>query len=177
MAEPHMNTDAAAEACPARVPPFGLSGKLLVLTILFVMIAEVFIYVPSIANFRLTWIQDRLAAAHTAALVLDAAPSGMVPDSLARQILDSIGARTVAMKMGQTRRLLANTAVPGQEAHQKVDVRDVSIPDAIIDAFDTLFFSRDSDLLQAMGPAPMGGEFVEIVMEEGPLRRAMWRYS
>ena len=156
---------------------FGLSAKLFVLTILSVMIAEVFIYVPSIANFRLTWIKDRLAAAHTAALVLDAAPSGMVPESLARQILDSIGARTVAMKMGQTRRLLANTAVPGQEAHHKVDVRDVSIPDAIIDAFDTLFFSRDSDLLQAMGPAPMGGEFVEIVMEEGPLRQAMWRYS
>ena len=51
------------------------------LTILFVMIAEVLIYVPSIANFRLNWLNDRLAAAHTAALVLDAAPSGMVPDS------------------------------------------------------------------------------------------------
>ena len=44
----------------------GLSGKLLVLTILFVMIAEVLIYVPSIANFRLNWLNDRLAAAHTA---------------------------------------------------------------------------------------------------------------
>ena len=64
---------------------FGLSAKLFVLTILSVMIAEVFIYVPSIANFRLTWIKDRLAAAHTAALVLDAAPSGMVPESLARE--------------------------------------------------------------------------------------------
>src|SRR6266852_2863046 len=100
---------------------FGLSAKLFVLTILSVMIAEVFIYVPSIANFRLTWIQDRLAAAHTAALVLDAAPSGMVPDSLARQILDSIGARTVAMKMGQTRRLLATSNLPG-EVQQEVDV-------------------------------------------------------
>ena len=36
------------------------------------MIAEVLIYVPSIANFRLNWLNDRLAAAHTAALVLDA---------------------------------------------------------------------------------------------------------
>ena len=57
----------------------GLSGKLLLLTTAFVMIAEVLIYVPSIANFRIMWLQDRLAAAHTAALVLDAAPSGMVP--------------------------------------------------------------------------------------------------
>src|SRR4051812_48360334 len=90
-----------------RMPRMGLSGKLLVLTILFVMIAEVLIYVPSIASFRLNWLRDRLSAAYTAALVLDAAPSGMVPESLARQILDSIGARAVAMKTGQQRRLLA----------------------------------------------------------------------
>ncbi len=33
---------------------FGLSARLLLLTVLFVMIAEVLIYVPSVANFRLT---------------------------------------------------------------------------------------------------------------------------
>src|SRR5262249_27842826 len=33
----------------------GLSAKLLVLTLSFVMIAEVLIYVPSVANFRLNW--------------------------------------------------------------------------------------------------------------------------
>ena len=63
----------------------GLSGKLLLLTIPLVMIAEILIYVPAIANFRINRLNDRLAAANTAALVLDAAPSGMVPDSLARQ--------------------------------------------------------------------------------------------
>ena len=66
----------------------GLSGKLLFLTIAFVMVAEVLIYVPSVANFRLNWLNDRLAAAYTAALVLDAAPSGMVPESLAKEILE-----------------------------------------------------------------------------------------
>src|SRR5262249_31703276 len=83
-----------------RKPRIGLSGKLLLLTIVFVMVAEIMIYVPSVANFRLKWLNDRLAAAHTAALVLDAAPSGMVPESLANEILRSIGARAVAMKMG-----------------------------------------------------------------------------
>src|SRR4026209_1269334 len=90
----------------------GLSGKLLLLTIPLVMIAEVLIYVPAIANFRVNRLNDRLAAANTAALVLDAAPSGMVPDSLARQILGSIGARAVAMKMGSQRRLLAVSEMP-----------------------------------------------------------------
>src|SRR3954451_17731999 len=82
----------ASTAAEARGPRFGLSAKLLVLTILFVRIAEVLIYVPSVANFRLNWLRDRLASAHTAALVLDAAPSGMVPESLSRQILTSVGA-------------------------------------------------------------------------------------
>src|SRR6187401_2735752 len=101
----------------------GLSGKLLVLTILFVMIAEVLIYVPSIANFRLNWLSDRLAAAHTAALVLEAAPSGMVPESLTRQLLESIGARAVAMKKGQERRLLALGDHP-PTIESDVDMRD-----------------------------------------------------
>ncbi len=54
----------------------GLSGKLLLLTIPLVMIALLMIYVPSIANFWINRLNDRLAAANTAALVLDAAPLG-----------------------------------------------------------------------------------------------------
>ena len=152
----------------------GLSGKLLVLTILFVMIAEALIYVPSIANFRLNWLNDRLAAAHTAALVLDAAPSGMVPESLARQILGSVGARAVAMKMGTQRRLLAVSDMPPQ-IHHDIDMRDVSWFRAVFDAFDTLLCA-DKDVMRVVGPAPMGGDFLEIVMDEEPLRQAMLRF-
>ena len=39
-----MNVESAARPEPVRAPRFGLSGKLLLLTILFVMIAEVLIY-------------------------------------------------------------------------------------------------------------------------------------
>src|SRR5437016_7211717 len=96
-----------------RLPRLGLSGKLLLLTILFVMVAEVLVYVPSIANFRLGWLNDRLSAAYTAALVFEAVrPPASIPDDLAKQILDSIGARAVAMKTGQQRRLFAISNVP-----------------------------------------------------------------
>jgi signal transduction histidine kinase len=171
-----MTEDTAPAAEPAaRRPHLGLSGRLLVLTILFVMIAEVLIYVPSIANFRLNWLNDRLAAAHTAALVLDAAPSGMVPETLARQVLQSVGARAVAMKTGTQRRLLAVSEMPPQVTHD-IDMRDVSAFRAIVDAFGTLL-SRDDDLIRVVGPAPMGGDFLEIVLDEAPLRNAMLRFS
>ncbi len=156
--------------------PIGLSGKLLVLTILFVMLAEVLIYVPLIANFRMNWLNDRLAAANTAALVLDAAPSGMVPDSLARRILDSIGARAVAIKMDDQRRLLA-IADPPPAITQDIDMRSVSWFGAIADAFDTLL-SHGDDMMRVVGPAPMSsGQYLEIILDERPLRRAMLRFS
>src|SRR5579862_8524626 len=101
-----MSEETAARPQSVRVPRFGLSGKLLVLTILFVIIAEVLIYVPSVANFRVTWLKDRPATGYTAALVLDAAPNGIVPDRLVKHILDSIGARDVARKMGGRGRMV-----------------------------------------------------------------------
>jgi signal transduction histidine kinase len=160
---------------PVRLPRMGLSGKLLVLTILFVMIAEVLIYVPSIANFRQNWLRDRLSAAYTAALVLDTAPSGMVPESLARQILDSIGAHAVAMKTGQQRRLLAASDLTRAVDHE-IDIRTVTWHGAIRDAFESLLVN-DNDLIRVVGPAPRGGEFVEIVIDEAPLRQAMLDFS
>ena len=174
-AAPRQNSGQNSSLSPR--PRIGLSGKLLFLTVLFVMVAEILIYVPSIANFRLNWLNDRLAAAHTAALVLDAAPSGMVPESLAKQILASIGARAVAMKMGNQRRLLAANNVPSK-IEQDIDMRDVSWWHAIMEAFDTLFFSQPSDVMRLVGPAPMAeGQFIEIILDEAPLRKAMLTFS
>ena len=156
-------------------PRLGLSGKLLMLTLLFVMIAEVLIYVPSIANYRLNWLHDRLSAAYTAALVFETAPSGMVPDAVARHILESIGARAVALKFGQQRRLLAASDMP-PAIDQDIDTRDMSWHRAIIEAFATLRCA-DADVMRVVGPAPMGGEFVEIILDEAPLRQAMVDFS
>jgi len=161
---------------PTRKPRVGLSGKLLFLTVVFVMVAEILIYVPSVANFRLNWLNDRLAAAHTAALVLDAAPSGMVPESLANQVLKSIGARGVAMKMGNQRRLLAASNMPSEIA-QDIDMRNVSWWRSIVDAFETLMFCESNDVMRVVGAAPMGGDFLEIILDEAPLCKAMWTFS
>jgi signal transduction histidine kinase len=162
---------------PRAKPPrrFGLSGKLLLLTIPLVMIAEVLIYVPSIANFWMNRLNGRLAAANTAALVLDAAPSGMVPDSLAREILDSIGGRAVAIKLGQQRRLLASTGLPSAIDHV-VDMRSLTAWSSIVDSFEMMLESGNQTI-RIIGPAPGGGQFIEVVVDEAPLRKAMYLFS
>src|ERR1700728_539135 len=128
----------------------GLSGKLLLLTIPLVVIAGMLIYVPAIANFRMNRLNDRLAAANTAALVLDAAPSGLVPDSLARQILTSLGARAVAIKMGQQRPLLASAGLPAAIDHD-VDVRSMTAWSAIVDSFE-MMLETGNQAIRVIGP-------------------------
>ncbi|MGH6712928.1 MAG: sensor histidine kinase [Bradyrhizobium sp.] len=160
---------------PQPLRRLGLSGKLLLLTIPLVMIAGLMMYVPTIANFRINRLNDRLAAANTAALVLDAAPSGMVPDSLARQILRSVGARAVAIKMGQQRRLLASADLPAAIDHD-IDMRTMTVWSAIVDSFETLM-ETGNHTIRLVGPAPGGAQFIEVVFDEQPLRQAMYRFS
>lgn len=159
-----------------RTAGLGLSGKLLLLTALFVMVGEILVFVPTIANYRIAWLSDRLASAHTAALVLDAAPDGMISDDLTRELLESVGAKAVAMKKGDSRRLLAFSEMPPQ-IDNEVDMRDISKFQAVVDAFDTIFSTRTYDVMRVVGPAPSGGEFVEIVIDEEPLRRSMIKFS
>ena len=161
-----------------RLPPprrLGLSGKLLLLTIPLAMIAGLMIYVPAIANFHVNRLNDRLAAANTAALVLDAAPLGMVPETLSRQILDSIGARAVAIKMGQQRRMLASADLPPKIDHD-IDMRQMTVWSAIMDAFEIMLESGNQSI-RVVGPAPGGAQFIEVVIDELPLRQAMYRFS
>src|SRR5262245_968031 len=85
---------------------FGLSAKLLLLTILFVMLAEVLVFVPSVANFRITWLTDRLTAAQLAALAAEAVPGGVVPDTLRLELLRTAQVKAVALKRDNERRLV-----------------------------------------------------------------------
>jgi signal transduction histidine kinase len=171
-----MKEESAAWPKLARAPRFGLSGKLLLLTILFVMIAEVLIYVPLVANFRVNWLRDHLEVAKTAALVLEAAPNGMVPDPLAKKILESIGARAVAMKMGATHYMLQPSDIALPAITDVFDMRQVDTFTAVVDAFRTMLNSKNG-VMRVVGPAPMGGEYIDLVMDEQPLRVAMLRYS
>jgi signal transduction histidine kinase len=149
---------------------FGLSARLLLLTVLFVMIAEVLIYVPSIANFRLTWLSDRLAAAQVAAMVLDAAPEESLSEDLEMRLLQGVGARAIALRGGGRRSLLAINDVP-PEVSKTVDLRDAKWVDLVRDAFDALFNPADKPI-RVIGPG-MGVDFVEIILDQRPLRDAM----
>ena len=101
----------------------GLPFKLLLLTAAFVMLAEVMIFVPSVANYRLAWLNDRLTAARLASLAADAVPGGEVPDELRSDLLRTAQVKAVALKRSGMRKLVLPPEMP-MEIDAHFDVRE-----------------------------------------------------
>ena len=169
--------DSQSVSIPRSLTRPGLSAKLLIVTAVFVILAELLIYLPSIANFRRNWLNDRLAAAQVAALVLEGAPEDGLREGVENRLLMGVGARAIAARVGGARRLLSIDSTPPPEVARTVDLRDLGWMSAIRDALDILISPPQTLPIRVVGEAVGGADFVEIVIDEEPLRRAMLKFS
>ena len=161
---------------PARRGWFGLSARLLLLTMFFVMLSEVFIYAPSIARFRVTYLQERIAAAHLASLALDATPDRLVSDALRDDLLAHAGAHGIMLKRPSSKALILSSNMP-PSVDKTYDLGKGTFFGLIRDAFETMLMTRDR-ALQVMARSPKDPSvIVEIVVSERPMREAMVQYS
>lgn len=163
----------------------GLSVKLLLLTVVFVMLAEVLIFVPSVANFRINWMNDRLVAARLASLAGAAMPGGTVPEGLRLALLEMAGVKAVALKEGSQRRLVLPPTEP-MDVAATYDLREIAgmMNRARLIAEALSVFINEPRLIRVIGkPAGVGMrdnddiEFIEIVVPEEKLRTDMVRYA
>jgi signal transduction histidine kinase len=166
------------EAVPAPAPRYvpGLSAKLLLLTILFVMLAEVLVFVPSVSNFRRQWLMERLAAAQIASLAAEAAPGGQLPSMLRDELLERAQVKAIAVKRADARLLIIEMDMPA-EIDAAYDLRNASWLTLIADAL-MVYVAPDDRVIRVIGEPGMGeGEMIDVVMGEAPLKAAMIRYG
>ena len=154
----------------------GLSVRLLVLTVFFVMLAEIAIYVPSIARFREQYLEERISTAHLATLALEVMPDAQLSESVAMKLLDQAGAYGIAlMGPGMVKRAIYRKMPP--TADRVIDLGAATPLQMIADSFDTLF-QRDNRVLRVLGYSQQeGGAMLEVIVDETPLRQAMYDYS
>lgn len=154
----------------------GLSGKLLVLTIFFVLLAEFLIFTPSISRFRLTYLEEHIANAHLAALALESTPDNMVSRELEDQLLFHADAYSITLKHPSRRVLMLSQAnLPMVDA--SYDLREGNVVTWIWDAFDVLL-RNDDRVMMVMGKSPkMPDVVVEVILDEVPMRMAMREFS
>jgi signal transduction histidine kinase len=154
----------------------GLSGKVFALIVTFIMLGEVLIYVPSIANYRLTWLGERIEAAQIASLVLEATPDHMVSKELKQELLRNANTLAVALKRADKRQLmLGDTENLTIDEHYDLPGRSFMM--SIWDAFETLASAGDRTVLVVDESRHEPGDFIEIVITEAPLHAAMIGYS
>ncbi|MCW5714691.1 MAG: HAMP domain-containing histidine kinase [Bauldia sp.] len=139
------------------------------------MASQVLIYVPAIANFRISWLGDRLATASAASIVLTASDVMEVPRAIQDQLLAQVGADAIAIRQGGISRLIASSSTMPSQIDQFTDLRQPSVLGNIRDALQTLFFGGDR-MLRVVDTTPAGGE-LELIMVDDDLRAAMLAYS
>jgi signal transduction histidine kinase len=152
-----------------------LSGRFLILTVVFVMVAEVLIFVPSIARFRADFLNMRLEKAQIAALAQLAAPDMVTPE-LERELLANAEVFNVVLRRNEVRELVLSSQLP-QPISQTFDLRGAGPMALIGDAFAALT-GRTGGIIRVIGqPVQDAGLLIEITMDAAPLRAALIDYG
>jgi len=153
-----------------------LSARLLILTVFFVMVGEVLIFVPSVARYRMTYFENRLAAGYIAILALDASPAGQLGQTLIDKLLVRVGAQGVALHRADGSALRLDRADP-PHADFTIDLTHPNVWLAIRGSFRTLW-GEGNRILRVLGPAGAdNADTAEVLLDEAPLRNELWDFG
>ncbi len=152
-----------------------LSGRFLLLTIAFVMLAEVLIFVPSIARFREDYLMVRLEKAQIASLAQIAAED-MLTDELEAELLANAQVFNIVLRRDASRQLVLSSPIPAPVTAD-YDLR-MAGPFTLIKDAAAVLVTRDNQVIRVIGnPTLDAGLLIEITLETAPLRTAMLDYG
>ena len=151
-----------------------LSGRFLILTMVFVMLAEVLIFVPSVARFREDYLLARLERAQIASLALEA--DDMITPELEAELLRNAEVYNVVLRRDEIRQLALSSPIPSP-IDATFDMRDPTAMILISDAMKTLVNPQERIVRVIGNPVRDGGLLIEVTMDEMPLRSAMVDYG
>ena len=152
-----------------------LSGRFLLLMLLFALIAEVLIFVPSVARFREDYLLTRLERAQIAALALLATEGG-ISDKLSEELLATAGVYNVVLRRDAVRELVLASPVPGP-ARATYDLRNTPVSDLMVQGVAALFQPDDTIIRLIGDPVQEAGLLIEVTMNADPMRDALRDYA
>jgi signal transduction histidine kinase len=152
----------------------GLSGKILLLTVVFVLLGEVLIYLPSSARFRLVFLTERIDAAYLATIALDMEGASRLDRATKMTLLREAGSFSITLHRPQAQLMLGRD----RPVQATVDLRERTPATLIPDAIRTLL-AGGSRTLRVIGYAhePDQTVVVDIVLPEARLWSEMVDYS
>src|SRR2546428_143556 len=153
-----------------------LSARLLVLTVFFVMLSEVLIFVPSVARYAMPFSATPPPAGLLASLRLAPSPPGKLAQPMTNLLLRDVGAHAVILHRPNGMVFMLDSPVAPQP-DVTFDLTKGNVPIWIQRSLETLARS-DNRIMRVVGPAPNEpGATVELLLDEAPLRQEMWNFG
>jgi signal transduction histidine kinase len=152
-----------------------LSGRFLWLVVIFVMLAEVLIFGPSVARYRADYLEARLERAQIASLAL-LASDGSIAGDLAAELLDNAGVFNVVLRRDEVRELVLASPLPGP-VDASYDLRDASLLVLTRDALEEMLRAEPRIIRVIGNPVQRGGLLIEITLDTSQLQQELWEFG
>ncbi len=153
----------------------GLAGRVLAITIGFVLLAMALFLVTRLASFRETWLHNKLASADTAIRAFDAAGTSELPPELASKLLASVAVKSIAISTPTGERVLAVPGAPLAPA-ETMNLDNETFLDSVGGAFRALF-AVPGTVIHVSDGASLEEAGIAVTLDEAPLTAALWRVS
>ena len=151
-----------------------LSGRFFILTVLFVILAEVLILVPSVARFRLDYLSASLERAQIASLALEA--EERISSDLEAELLATAEVYNVVLRRNEVRQLVLSSPIPAPVV-ASFDLRHPSFYELVVDGLAALFDPSDHVIRVIGDPVRRAGLLIEITMSTRGLHEALVTYA
>ncbi|HEY4123965.1 MAG TPA: HAMP domain-containing sensor histidine kinase [Rhizomicrobium sp.] len=153
-----------------------LSGRLLLLTLFYVLISEAVISVPTIARYHRELLNTHIESAEIAILPFTEIGGEQFSATLRRQLLMRAGADAVMLKRREQRELFLVQGMP-ETLDRTIDLSRPGLWNEIVEAANCLFEGGDRMLRIISVTHIPRAETVEVVLGEEPIRAALLVYS
>ncbi len=149
-----------------------LSGRLLILTLLYVLISEVLIFAPLEARHYREVLDEHIRSAELAILPFTEPGGDQLSEGLRIQLLKRADAAAVILKRADQRQLFLVDMMP-QKVDVTIDLTHPTMWSDVVEAFDCLL-NGGNRVMHVVSPTRIrGAESIGIVLAEKPVRAAL----
>jgi signal transduction histidine kinase len=153
-----------------------LSGRLLLLTLVYVLVSEVLIFVPSIGRYHRQLLDDHIRSAELAILPFTEPSGEGLSEGLRNELLKRAGADLVLLKRADQKQLFLVDSIP-HKVDLFIDLGAQMSPSDMVNALDCLLHGGNR-ILHVVSPTQIrGAQSIGIVLGEAPIREALVAYS
>lgn len=159
-----------------RLVAHSLSGRLLLLTLIYILISETLIFVPSIGRYHASLLENRIESAEIAILPFTELGGEQLSPALRSELLQRAGAAAVMLKRADQRELFLVSDMP---AHLDVtiDLRKSNLWTDMAHALDCIFHGGTRILHVIASTHITGAQTVEVIVGEAPIRENLLNFA